>query len=281
MERRSLLKYAGTLAVGKITAVPFSNGTYLEVGKNEARAETDPPMKIQRLSWAGIKIQSGATTLFVDASVSEGDPKLVSETESRHAIITHHHGDHYDSDALQSVLKDNSWLIYNQDIAPFIDSKKFRPQTSKLYEPVFISRGTGDLVAIAVPAADGFGHPQVSWVIKGGGKTIIHCGDTLWHGHWWDIARSYGPFDIAFLPINGFRQIAGRYTDSGIPMSLTPFQAVAAAKLLGAKKACPIHYGRSDTNYIEVPEPEKNFLQFAADKNQGTILPKTGEWLAW
>ncbi len=32
---------------------------------------------------------------------------------------------------------------------------------------------------------------------------VIHTGDTLLHGYWWKIAHEYGPFDHAFLPING------------------------------------------------------------------------------
>ena len=44
---------------------------------------------------------------------------------------------------------------------------------------------------------------QVAWVVEGAGARIIHCGDTMWHGNWWQIARDHGPFDVAFLPVNG------------------------------------------------------------------------------
>jgi L-ascorbate metabolism protein UlaG (beta-lactamase superfamily) len=68
--------------------------------------------------------------------------------------------------------------------------------------------------------------------------------------------RAYGPFDAAFLPINGARQRDGRFIDQGIPAVLTPSQAVAAAHLLRAKLIVPIHFGNPDPpDYVEVPDP--------------------------
>ena len=153
-------------------------------------------------------------------------------------------------------------------------------QPVELHEPVFFSRSSAELVARAVPAADGLGHPQFAWVIDGGGKRIIHCGDTLWHGYWYEIARAYGPFDAAFLPINGFRQVGGRFIDSGVPMSLTPEQAVSGATILGVRLVVPIHYGNTaDKNYFEVADPEANFLRAASARGVATKVLHPGEYL--
>ena len=46
----------------------------------------------------------------------------------------------------------------------------------------------GPFTITAVPAVDGFGDPQVSWVIAAAGRRILHAGDTLFHGSWWLIA---------------------------------------------------------------------------------------------
>ncbi len=238
-------------------------------------------MKIQRLAWAGIKIEIGSTTLFID-TISEGNQEnLKTQTNNVHALITHHHTDHYDISALKNILNEKSWLIYYHEVSSLIDARNFRSQTVKLFEPIFIPRLGTEFTIIAVPAVDGFGHPQVSWIVTGGGKRIIHCGDTLWHGHWWDIAQAFRPFDAAFLPINGFRKISGRFTDSGISMCLTPQQAVAAAKILGAKTVCPIHYGKPSENYFEVDKPENNFILEAARKEVNTSILKEGEGIAW
>jgi L-ascorbate metabolism protein UlaG (beta-lactamase superfamily) len=268
-----MLKLAGTIPAMALPSI--------DEGNNSVAPDTTPVMKIQRLAWAGVKIQVGDTTLFVDASVNDGDPKLTSETDGINALITHHHGDHYDQAALKTILTDKGLLVLHEDVSPWIDVRNFRTQTVKLYEPVLFPRAGGDLVAISVPAVDGFGHPQVSWVIEGGGKRVIHCGDTLWHGNWSGVARTYGPFDIAFLPINGFRQVAGRYVDTGVPMSLTPEQAVAAARLVNAKMVCPIHYGRSASNYFEVPDAIGTFTKSADAAKLRTAVLKPGEWVTW
>jgi L-ascorbate metabolism protein UlaG (beta-lactamase superfamily) len=235
-------------------------------------------IRIQKLGWAGIKLEVGQTTVFVDAR-SDAVAPLVAGTANRYALITHHHGDHYDAQALKSVFNDRSFLVCHREVAPWLNAQGLYVQTVRTYEPVFLSRATGDIVAIAVPAADGFGHPQFSWVIDGGGKRIIHCGDTMWHGHWWDIARAFGPFDLAFLPINGFRQVSGRYRDTGVPMGLTPEQAVAAAKVLRARLICPIHYGDPGQDYFEVAEPEGSFVKAATKAGIGYKLVRTNEWI--
>lgn len=236
-------------------------------------------MKIQRLGWAGIKITSGSTTLFIDAisNAKFGDRQLTAETNAVHALITHHHTDHFDPAALKTVMNDESILYCHEDTASWIDSRLFRTQTVRLHQPVDISRWTGDLVATAVPAVDGFGHPQVSWVIQAGGKKVIHCGDTLWHVYWRDITNAYGPFDFAFLPINAARINRGEVKDTGIPAVMSPEQAVVAAKLLKATVTCPIHYGRATESYFETPEPEENFIRIAKEKQVNYVLLKAEE----
>jgi L-ascorbate metabolism protein UlaG (beta-lactamase superfamily) len=280
MERRTLLKYA---ALTPLAAIPNFLVAQEKENNTATQNKNSDTMKIQRLAWAGIKIEVGKTTLFVDATCDpeEGEVKLTAETEFKHGLITHHHGDHYDPTALKTVFDKNSLLVCHQDVLPWINATELRTQTVKMYEPFIFSRRTDDFVATAVPAVDGFGHPQVSWIIEGGGKKIIHCGDTLWNGNYWDLGRIYGPFDMAFMPINGARQNLGRYTDEGIPCVMTPEQAVVASKLLKAKEICPIHYGGVTATYFEVPDPEGTFIKIAKEKSIKTQVMKQGEFVKW
>jgi len=113
--------------------------------------------------------------------------------------------------------------------------------------------------------------------VDGGGRRIIHCGDTLWHGAWWDIARAYGPFDAAFLPINGARPLGGQIPDPGLPMVMNAEQAAAAAAALGARLAIPVHYGAVSTpEYIQDLDAESRFLAAAAAKGIATRVLKPG-----
>jgi len=92
---------------------------------------------------------------------------------------------------------------------------------------------------------------------------VFHAGDTQVHCHFWNIGRAYGPFDLAFLPINGFRQTLGRATRVPAPMSLTPEQAVDVAQILGARRVVPIHYGNAGQGYAEVPDAIGVFVRTA------------------
>lgn len=252
-------------------------------------------MKIQRLSWAGLKIECEDTTLLVDAvthfSVWDKMPvnpyiiPIEIRTEQRAALITHGHDDHYDQAAIKEVLGDSGVLVSEVNTAPYVSNSTGRVRQAHLYEPVMLPRSvsrTADFVAFAVPAADGFATPQVSWVIDGGGKRLIHCGDTTWHSHWWNIARAYGPFDAAFLPINGVTYDRGVLKGSKVPVTLTPEQAATAAHLLDARLAIPIHYKTfMDDHYVEYPEAEKTFLKECKVRGVTAQLVEPGEWLKW
>jgi L-ascorbate metabolism protein UlaG (beta-lactamase superfamily) len=136
-------------------------------------------------------------------------------------------------------------------------------------------------VVTPVPAVDGDGEDQVSWVMAGGGRRIFHGGDTMWHGHWWTIAEQYGPFDVVFLPING-AVVKARVPAAEIPASLTPDQAVAAADALRARTLVPIHYGlHSPVAYEEQPDVVSIVRRLCRDRGVAVQLVDEGGWVEW
>lgn len=250
----------------------------LAVCAGAASAASDTSLTVQRLNWAGARLRTGGIDLLIDASSAEDAPAPLEPPASRSfALATHHHGDHLDIGLLEEELGERGYLVIHHDVAALIDLRAVKVQTVDLYEPVFFSRGSGAFAAWCVPASDGFGDPQTSWIVDGGGRRIIHCGDTLWHGNWWKIARAYGPFDLAFLPINGARQIGGLITDVERPMMMGPEDAAAAAAALGAKRAVPIHYGFSAPNYLEQDNAEERFIKAAKKHGVKTKVMRPGE----
>ncbi|HZJ55948.1 MAG TPA: MBL fold metallo-hydrolase [Myxococcaceae bacterium] len=255
MDRRTLLELVGAAAVAR--ALPAS----------AAAAPTPlPALRITRLTWAGIRLAAGETTLFVDATVDATEPgsaPLQAATPERHALVTHFHGDHCQPEALKPVFNARSRLVCDRDTALRLGDRDVPLLPVGLYQPEFLSPRTADFVVFGVPASDGLGSPQVSWVIDGGGRRVFHAGDTQVHGHFWNIGRAYGPFDVAFLPINGFRQTLGRTTRVPAPMSLTPEQAVEVGLVLGARRVVPIHYGGGSPGYAEAPDAIATFVKAA------------------
>ncbi|QSQ12183.1 MBL fold metallo-hydrolase [Myxococcus landrumensis] len=276
--RRDFLRAALSLAAGAVVLPPG-------LGR-AAKPEESTMLRARRLAWAGVQLQLGKDSLFLDPLLDPAvwgpalkDPLVPLEAGDggRFVLVTHRHPDHFDRMAVRKVLGDTGTLVCSPDTAVVAASAGFRVRTAPLYEPLLLN----DFTVTAVPAADGYGDPQVSWVVSGGGRRIIHCGDTLWHGSWWHIGRQLGPFDAAFLPINGAR-FGWRKPVSDVPGVLTPEQAVAAAAVMEARLLVPIHYGvTSSEDYREVPDAEAQLLAAAKKRKVNVELARPGEWLTW
>lgn len=227
-------------------------------------------LQIERLTWAGVKLVSENTTVFVDAvgkdlwegNAPEGLVPVTAETDRRYALISHVHNDHFDVETLKDLLGDRGYVICHESVATYVASRGLKVIPVKTYSPV----ARGGFLFTAVPAEDGLGEEQVSWVISHDDKRLLHAGDTLWHGKWSLIGKQYGPFDAVFLPINGARVLRDPMPET--PAVMTPPQAVDAAVLLRAKVLVPIHYGLDDPPYYqEVDDPVDALLQSAARRN--------------
>lgn len=243
-------------------------------------------LRAQRLTWAGVKLELTSMTLFIDPLI---DPEVWGQalktpivpvetsTPRTHVLITHLHNDHFDSTAVKKVLGEKGNVVCVSDVAAVAASRGFRVLSGKLWEPMFL----GDFTVTPVPSMDGNGDNQVAWIVAGAGKKIIHCGDTMWHSWFWQIGKQHGPFDVAFLPINGAK-FRYRLPRSEMPNVMTPEQAVAAGIVLGARLAVPIHYGVSGADsYEEQANAESAFIEIAKKRNLPVEILKPGDWLKW
>jgi len=246
-----------------------------------------PNLRVQRLAWAGIRLQLPGATMFVDPLIDPdiwGDKLVdriipVDDSEGdTFVLVTHRHPDHSDAMAIASALHRGGTIGYPAGTPPYNGlASNVRERPSPLWEPQFF----GDFTATPVPASDGYGDPQISWVISGGGRRIFHGGDTMMHGHWWRIGRQFGGFDAAFLPINGAR-FSWRQPASDSPAVLTPEQALSAATILGARRIIPIHYGVSGAEgYAEVAAPLGALEAAARTGTPDVVALAPGEWLSW
>jgi len=228
-------------------------------------------MHIRRLAWAGVEITSGPTNLVVDLLENArplgallGAPRTAIVPASEEldlALITHLHPDHYDPETLRQKLKPTAKVLCDRANAAKVASDGFDTVAADIHAPISI----GPFTITALPAVDGFGDPQISFLIEAEGRKVVHCGDTLWHGHWWKIRAKYGFPDLAFLPINGAVTEFPGMKPSGLAADLTPVQAAAAASLLEPKLCVPIHYGTFNNPpvYAEQPDAERTFLEAA------------------
>ena len=239
-------------------------------------------LTIERLTWAGVKMVNNDTTVLIDAvgtdlwdgNAPEGLVPVEADTRRRYALVTHAHNDHFDVATLKEVLGDRGYVICHESIATYIASRGLQVIPARSFEPV----ARGGFLFTAVPAQDGFGDTQVSWVVTVDGKRYLHGGDTLWHGGWRTIGQQFGPFDAVFLPINGARMQTEPATSTAAVMD--PLQAVDAALLLNAKRLVPIHYGLNDPPYyVEVANPVQTAMEIGARRGITIHRLKPGEIL--
>jgi L-ascorbate metabolism protein UlaG (beta-lactamase superfamily) len=246
-------------------------------------------MKITKLSWAGLLLESGNTQLYIDplqnvegifpfvgAPKSPIVPVPLPEHGPAEVLITHIHADHYDT-ALYTDILQSRCIIYGP--APVVQAARatgLKATITRPYDTFYV----GEFSITPVPAVDWVGEDQVSYVISDGKQTIFHGGDTNWHGYWWTFAERFGPFDAAFLPVNGVKGfLPGQEITSEISGTMDPQQAVTAARILRSKMLVPIHYGLFDSppGYSEYPQVESSLDKAASAQSVKVYRMGDGE----
>jgi L-ascorbate metabolism protein UlaG (beta-lactamase superfamily) len=235
-------------------------------------------LEIKKLSWATILLESKGTSVLIDplgAPIKDQDRPLAAKlgepleplvslrTINRPdaILITHFHPDHFDSQSVLECFGENIPIYIPKESSDFARKLGFKNVVGVIPSEDF---SINHVKISASYSVDGFGSPQVSWVINDGSHTVVHCGDTQWHGFWWKMEQQYGPIHAACLPVNGpILKVSGLKTQSHLPACLTPEEAVEAAKILNAAYLVPIHYGtfHNPPYYCEAENIEERLIQ--------------------
>jgi L-ascorbate metabolism protein UlaG (beta-lactamase superfamily) len=261
-------------------------------------------MELRSLGWAGVQLRSGDASLVIDpledaAAVwaAAGDlakdvplPAVVAaEGEAGVALVTHLHRDHADAAALTAALAAGAPVLAP---LPFgggdIEEAGVAGAAAELAAAGLDVRGVapwerveiGGWEITALPAADGAGDPQVSWLVSRDGTTVVHAGDTLRHGWWWRVAqRAPSPIDVAFLPVNGARiSFPHRRPAGPLPAVMTAAEAAVVSDTLRARRLVPMHYGAYTFPPIYVPDEDPLTALIAAAPRAEVLTPALGEW---
>ncbi|GAB3744824.1 MBL fold metallo-hydrolase [Amycolatopsis oliviviridis] len=256
-------------------------------------------MRVRRLGWAGLEIEASGERLVIDyvqdlsplfTGWKPGEGLATPGGRVSAALVTHLHRDHTDASALADVLSPGAPVLRpapghgdevdNVTTLTAEHELAVHGQAVEVADP-WSTRDLGPFRVTAVPAVDGLGDPQLNWVVEADGQRVFHGGDTMFHGYWWRIARRFGPIDAAFLPANGAVVDAPHLQPpSPLPAAMDPRQAAAAAEILDARYAVPMHYEPEQpdkvSGYVEVLDPENEFRVHAGRRAQ--VLP-IGEWL--
>lgn len=225
-------------------------------------------MRLRSLGWAGVEIESEGQTAVIDplqdaaavfagVAADDGDaialPEVAAPTPGAAVVgmLTHLHRDHADAAALSLALADGAPVLEppaaggegTEDLALMqAEHELAESGLERRRLGAWESVEVGPFRITALPAADGIGDPQLSWLVESSGKRVLHLGDTCWHGYWWRIARRARALDAVLVPVNGaVVSFPHRQPPSPMPVALDPEAAAAAVKILGASLAIPIH----------------------------------------
>ena len=151
-------------------------------------------------------------------------------------LITHHHGDHFDPEAIKKIRKGNTTVIITE-----LCAEKFEGGTIMKNGDV---KTIGEIQIEAVPAYN-LVHMRESgepfhikgtcngYVITFGQKRVYVAGDTENTPE----MKALEEIDIAFLPMN-------------LPYTMTPEMVADAAKAFKPKILYPYHFGETDVSKI-------------------------------
>jgi L-ascorbate metabolism protein UlaG (beta-lactamase superfamily) len=264
-------------------------------------------MKMRLLGWAGVQLAEGDSALVIDPLADAGAvwaaagerarevplPEVVAAAPAGSAAVgrvTHLHRDHADAAALSAALTPGAPVLVpapyggtETEEASVTQAARELAAAGLAVEPLapWQSLDVGGWSITALPAADGLGDPQVSWLVSRGGVTIVHAGDTLTHGWWWRVAaRAPTRVEAAFLPVNGARiAFPHRRPVSPLRAVMDATEAAVAARILRARCLVPIHYGAYDFPPVYVPDPEP-VDALSHDHDEFRVLtPTLGEWV--
>jgi L-ascorbate metabolism protein UlaG (beta-lactamase superfamily) len=245
-------------------------------------------MRVRWLGWAGVEIEADGAAAVIDPLADPGAtfaplgdeaqrtklPKVVAPDAQGSAVagmVSHLHRDHTDAAALAGAMAPDATVhepawpggadVENLALAQ-ANSELERAGLQRRAVGVWERLEVGPFVLTALPAVDGLGDPQVSWLVEAAGQRVLHLGDTVFHGYWWRMARRHGPFDVVFAPINGaVIDFPHLQPPSPLAAAMEPEQAAIAGELLGKGTLIPMHYEGFDIDpwYRPVSEATSRF----------------------
>jgi L-ascorbate metabolism protein UlaG (beta-lactamase superfamily) len=257
-------------------------------------------MRVRWLGWAGVEVESDGESVVVDPlddaaavfgwlgeraagirlpEVIAGRPGAIA------GLVTHLHRDHADAAALRAALTPGGPVYEPEDLdgngleraaVAQADQELAAAGLARCPTAPWTSTAVGPFTLTALPAVDGTGDPQVSWLIEADGVRVLHLGDTMWHGWWWRIAERYGPPHLVLAPINGARlTLPHRKPASPLTGALDPEQAALAGQQLRSERLVPIHYDGYEIPGVYEPVPDA-VVRLRAASSRAQVLEVGG-----
>ena len=187
---------------------------------------------MRKLTWLGhsaFLLEIGNKRIAFDPWL-KGNPKApisLGEFEGADVyLITHDHGDHGLEDAIQLSKEKGGTVVGIVELSDYAEERGAEAVGANV-GGLFEVHGIEIALTQAVHSST-IGVP-VGFIVKAGGLTLYHAGDTGLFPGMALIGEFFSP-RVVMVPIGGY------YT-------MGPFQAAKCIELLGAERAIPMHWG--------------------------------------
>lgn len=250
-----------------------------------ARDETH--LRLWWLGQSGFLLQWRGRHLLFDPYLSDSLTMKYAATDKPHVRMTarvvdpaaldfidvvtssHNHTDHLDADTLGPLLRVNPGmaLVVSEVNRSFVTARLGIATSRPIGLGIGEATEVGPFRIEAVPAAHESLDPQfVGYVVRCGGWTIYHSGDTVLYDGMVERLRPFG-IDIALLPING------RAPERRVAGNLSAREAASLASDIGARTVIPCHYEMFAFNTADPAD----FAAACADVGQRCDILRCGE----
>jgi L-ascorbate metabolism protein UlaG (beta-lactamase superfamily) len=224
-------------------------------------------MDIRYLGHSAFELSDGDTTVLIDPFLT-GNPKAAvsaDELEPSAILLTHGHSDHY-GDTVEIAKRTGAPVVAIVELAGEIAGKLDEGHDVRdpnLGGTVEFDWGSVRLVPAwhTSTTPDGLVNTPAGMVIELGGKRVYHLGDTALFSDL-QLVGKRGRLDAALMCIGG------HYT-------MDRFDAVEAARLVGADLVIPCHYNtfppiETDAQAFKADVQQAGFAQVAVLDPGGT-----------
>lgn len=233
-----------------------------------ARGRGQPGLRLWWLGQSGFLLQWAGGHVLVDPYLSDALTRKYAGTDRPHVRMTtravdparldfvdvvsssHNHTDHLDAETLGPVLAASpaARLVIPEANRVFVAQRLGMP----VHWPIGLDAGMSVEVAGVHFTGIAAAHEEVErdeagrcrflgYVLRLGGCTVYHSGDTLLYGGLVETLRPLG-VDVALLPING------RDVRRGVAGNLDGPEAARLARAIGARLVIPCHYEMFEFN---------------------------------
>jgi L-ascorbate metabolism protein UlaG (beta-lactamase superfamily) len=203
------------------------------------------PLQITFIKHATLMFNYDGKVIHVDPVGQYADYSQMPKADL--ILVTHHHGDHLDPEAIEKIRKDNTVVICTETCAEKIDNATVMNNDDSM-----------EVMGIEIKAVPAYNivhkrnsgdpyHPKGvgnGYVLTMGGKKVYIAGDTE------NIPemKNLPGIDIAFLPMN-------------LPYTMTPEMVADAVEMIHPKVLYPYHYGDTDVNKLLELLKDKKYVE--------------------